>query len=78
MERPAIYNQWPKPVVDQAFEKYPEEIRVVQYDCNGLDFSGMDMSDFEEDVNERPRIAYIRGFLDGWFRHLNDTKNESK
>ena len=79
MARSAIYNRYPKLLVDMAFEKYPEEFEVVQYGpC--LDHTGENMEDYVEDVNERPRIAYIKGFLDGtnaMIRLTEDKINES-
>lgn len=50
-------------IIAKAFERYPEKFDIVQYG-SFMDHTGEDMSDFEEDVNERLRIAYIFGYAD--------------
>ena len=50
-------------IIAKAFERYPEAFEIVQHGPF-FDHTGEDMSDFEEDVNERPRIAYIFGYAD--------------
>jgi len=77
MERPAIYNRWPQPVVDKAFMKYPPHYEIIQHGAT-LDHTGEDMSDYYEDIYESSRIAYIKGFMDGWNRDLNTKEDESK
>ena len=63
MSHPVFDRQFPEDIVEKAFEKYPEKYEIIQHGPF-FDHTGEDMSDFEEDINERPRIAWIRGFLE--------------
>lgn len=79
MAKGTIYDKYPENLVKLAFKRYPERLEVVQYGPF-LDHTGECMDDYMEDINERPRIAYMEGFSEGVGATLitaNNIYNES-
>ena len=64
MAKGNIYAKYPEYLVQLAFRKYPENLEIVQYG-SPLDHTGECMDNYMEDINERPRIAFMEGFSEG-------------
>lgn len=50
-------------IIAIAFANYPEKEEIVMHGAP-MDYTGMNMDDFYEDINEVPRRAYIFGYAD--------------
>lgn len=60
-------------IIAIAFKKYPEKYEIVIHG-EPMDYTGMNMDDFEEDINDIPRRCYIFGYADAlgiYASHIN-------